>query len=95
MSVAGLTADNVEQFGGYALLTQFIIFEPKLLEEFLRVIVGALHGHYPGGLFRGAVLGESLLHPCEKLHGQNCAENRGRIGFEEARAALSSVSATK
>ena len=35
MSVAGLTADNVEQFGGYALLTQFIIFEPKLLEEFL------------------------------------------------------------
>ena len=57
MLVFHLTAEDIEQFGSNALLTELVVFEVKLFEQLLGVVVGALHCHHTGGLLGGTVLG--------------------------------------
>ena len=43
--LTGLSSEYVEELGGDGLLAQFVVLELQLVEEFLGVVVGALHCH--------------------------------------------------
>ena len=87
MSVANLSTDNIKEFGGNALLTQFIIFKLKLLKQLFGIIVGTLHGHDSRSLLGSTVLREALLHACEEEHREHGVEYACGIRLKQVRTA--------
>ena len=60
-----LAAEDIEQLGGDALLTQLVVLQLKLVEEFMSIVVGALHSHDSSSLLRGSIFSEDFLHERE------------------------------
>lgn len=77
-----LTAENVEQLGGDGLLTELVVFELQLIEQLLRVVVGALHRHDTRGLLGGLVFGKRFLHHGKHEEWQYRGEDGVGIGLE-------------
>ena len=88
MLVFHLTAEDIEQFGSNALLTELVVFEVKLFEQLLGVVVGALHCHHTGGLLGGTVLECDFLHLGEDEHREHLVENLQCGGLEDIKLVL-------
>ena len=80
-----LTADDVEQLGGDAGLTEFVVFEVEFFEQLGGVVAGGLHRHHARGLFAGRAVGEHILHHRPQIQGQHTGEDGIGIGLEQAR----------
>lgn len=46
-------SDDVQQFVGDGLLAAFVVLYSQLLQQFVGVVGGHLHGYCSGGLFGG------------------------------------------
>ena len=86
-SVSDLTADDVEQLGGDALLTQFVVFELELFEKLLGIVIRALHRHHAGRLLGRTVLCEDFLRHRQQEERQDSLEDSSSIRLEDIRTA--------
>ena len=68
-------ADEVEDFGGDFLLTALVVLEGELVEEFLGVVGGNLHGYGTGSMFGSIGVEQNRVYLQQQHLGQQGLQN--------------------